>query len=173
MYLSVVALTMLPVIIGMFIPKSEREWYSAILAGVLLYIFWPAAQILGFAALRVQAKETRSLGSHGSLSVKGLFVQALVFLILGISFCVRFQSLMDGIEEEDPDPDSPRNSPEWNTPLARFVMYAPAWYWLVGWSTINTFVFAFSQGALGLIARRNDRDGKKGECAPLLEDDVS
>lgn len=124
-------------------------------------------QLLGLAALYVQAKETSSRGSAGSLSVNGLFIQAFVFFLVGVSFCFRFQLPVD-FWEPDPDPDSPRNSPEWNTPLANFARFVQNWYWYAGWPTIGNLIFALAQGVLGFIAWRTKLVDEPGERDPLL-----
>lgn len=117
----VAAVTLAPAIFGIFfIPNEDGYFLLAIFSGICLFYLWPIAQVLGFVALYVQIRKLRKHGSPGSLSVRGLFLQAIVFFLVGISFYFRFRI---PAELFDPDPDRP----DWNTPLARFVIFWENW----------------------------------------------
>lgn len=63
-----------------------------------MFIIGPMVQILGFVALWAQWSETKKSRGAGAqaddaLSVKGLMVQAVVFLLVGLSFLWRMRIL--------------------------------------------------------------------------------
>ena len=107
-----------------------------------MFIIGPIVQILGFVALWAQWSETKKSRGAGAqaddaLSVKGLMVQAVVFLLVGLSFLWRMRIL----EEE-------KWSGYWIADLDK-------WYWTVGFATINNLIFAVVQGVLAWIAWSN------------------
>jgi hypothetical protein len=105
-------------------------------------------QLLSIAAMRAQARETRSRGSAGSLSVQSQVMQAVVFLLVGISFAFRLELPAEALDEH-------------------FIVNVREWYWLVGWATINNVMFALAQGWLAWIVSRLG-DGDDGERDALL-----
>lgn len=135
-YLSFLAISLVPAIGLAFITPEDREWPSALLIGTLLFLVGPIVQILGIAAFRAQLHEFRSRGSVGSLSIKGLVLQAVVFFLVGISFIFRLRLPSEMIDEH-------------------FIVNLQEWYWTVGWATINNLVFAFAQGMLAWIVSRH------------------
>lgn len=89
-YCFFLALTLIPTIFEEFLSWENRLWYSILLAFTLLLLLGSVVQLLGFVALGIQARETMSRRSPGSLSAVGLACQAVVFLLVGISFIFRF-----------------------------------------------------------------------------------
>jgi hypothetical protein len=79
----------------------------------LLFMIGPVVQLLGIAAMRAQARETRSRGSAGALSVQSLVIQAVIFLLVGISFAFRLKPPAEALNEH-------------------FIVNVREWYWLVG-----------------------------------------
>jgi len=147
-FVSYAAITLIPAIGGAFIPAEDREWPYAILVGTMLFIFGPLVQLLGFAALGVQARETIARSSAGALSLRGLVVQAVVFLLVGVSFVFRVRLPSEELDEH-------------------WIVNARDWYWKVGWATINNLVFALTQAVLAYIVLRQDGTDS-GERAALL-----
>jgi hypothetical protein len=131
-----------------YISPEHREWPSALLTGILLFLVGPIVQVLGIAAFRSQLHEFRSRGSVGSLSLQGLLLQAVIFFLVGISFIFRLRLLPDMIDEH-------------------FIVDLRDWYWTVGWATTNNLVFALAQGILAWIVSRHD-EGDHGERDVLL-----
>jgi uncharacterized membrane protein len=121
---------------------------TALFLGTLLFMVGPVVQLLGVAAMSAQARESRSRGSAGALSVQGLAVQAVVFLLVGISFAFKLKLPAEELNEH-------------------FIVNLRDWYWLVGWATINNVVFALAQGWLAWIVLRLG-DGEDGERDGLL-----
>jgi hypothetical protein len=76
------AISLIPAVGQALIPRQEREIVTAPFVCTLLFIVGPVVQLLGIAAMRAQARETRSRGSAGALSVQSLVIQAVVFLLV-------------------------------------------------------------------------------------------
>jgi hypothetical protein len=157
-YLSFLAISLLPVIgeaVIEFDSDTDREWYGVLFIAPMLYLVGPMVQILGFAALRAQALEIRSRNSSdatdSALSVRGLVVQAVVFLLVGISFVWRIRVPTEELDEH-------------------FIVNLQMWYWTVGWATINNVIFAVAQGVLAWMAWRHETvGGNLSERSALLE----
>lgn len=150
-YLSFLAVTLLPTILQELIPQEERMFVSMFLGALLLWLVAPTVQVLGIVAQWVQARETRSRGETGALSVQGLVVQAVVFLLVGFSFVYRL-----ALRGEPEDFDE------------HFIVNLRDWYWLLGWATINNVIFGLGQGRLAWIASRQRGGDGQGEQDPLL-----
>lgn len=138
-YLSYITISLVPAIAQAFIPLEDRELLTAILVGTLLYLFGPIVQLLGFAALTVQARGTISRGSAGALSIKGLVLQAVIYLLVGISFLFRLRIPSEELDEH-------------------WIANVRDWDWTVGWAMINNVIFAVSQGILACIVLRRGRE---------------
>ena len=126
---------------------QDREWPAAILEYCWLFLLGPAIQLLGVAAFMVQAWRSRQ-GSNGTLSIQGLAIQAVVFLLVGISFLFRYRISPEEMDEH-------------------FIVNLRSWYWRLGWATINNAVFALAQGMLALLMSRR-RDSDTSEQTALL-----
>lgn len=157
-YLSFLAVSLFPVIgeaVIEFDSDTDREWYGVLFIAPMLYVVGPMMQILGLAALRAQALEIRSRNSSdaadSALSVRGLVVQAAIFLLVGVSFVWRIKVPSEELDEH-------------------FIVNLHMWYWTVGWATINNVVFAVAQGVLAWIAWRHEAvGGHLSERSALLE----
>lgn len=120
--------------------RRDRDWYDALyILGPMLYLIGPIIQILGFAGLRAEASEIKRSRSSGgnsnedALSVRGLVVQAVVFLVVGLSFVWRMR-----LPEEEL--------------TGYLIVDVKHWYWSVGFATINNLIFAVVQGVLAWVA---------------------
>lgn len=137
---------------------SDRGWFETLyIVGPMMFIIGPIVQILGSAALWAQWSEVkRSRSSDGNatdnaLSVRGLVVQAVVFLLVGISFLWRMRIPDEELSEH-------------------FIVNLRMWYWIVGFATINNLIFAVVQGLLAWIAwHYGDHEGL-GERSALLQE---
>lgn len=152
-----------PIILEALMPfdsSSDRNWFEALyIVGPMMFIIGPMVPYLGFAALWAQWSEMKRLRSARSsdgnaadnaLSVRGLAVQAVVFLLVAVSFVWRMR-----IPDEELD--------------EHFLVNLRMWYGTVGWATINTLIFAVPQGVLAWIAWRHKGDGGEiGERSALL-----
>lgn len=153
-FISFLAVSLLPVIgdtLIEFESDSDHEWYGALFVlGPMLYFFGPMVQILGLAALRAQAREIRSRDSDmaDAVSIQGLIAQAVVFLLVGVSFVFRIRLPSEELDEH-------------------FIVNLRTWYWTVGWATINNLIFAVAQGVLAWIAWSH-KGGNLGERTALL-----
>jgi uncharacterized membrane protein len=147
-YLSFLAISLIPAVGQALIPREEREIITALFLCTLLFMVGPVVQLLGIAAMRAQARETRSRGSADALSVQSLVIQAVVFLLVGSSFASRLKLPAEALNEH-------------------FIVNVREWYWLVGWATINNVIFALAQGWLAWIVSRLG-DGDDGERNALL-----
>ncbi|KAI5359904.1 hypothetical protein Slin14017_G094650 [Septoria linicola] len=91
LYLFILTLTLIPAIALAFIPRDEPDWTSQLLNGSWIYFFSTPIKFIGLAAFFAQLLEThrsRALRTS-SLSVPGLRRQALIFMLVGISFLWR------------------------------------------------------------------------------------
>lgn len=147
-YLSYLTISLVPAIAQAFISLEDRELLTAILVGTLLYLFSPIVQLLGFAALTVQARGTISRGSAGALSIKGLVLQAVIYLLVGISFLFRLRMPSEELDEH-------------------WIVNVRDWYWTVGWATVNNVIFAVNQGILTCVVLRRGRE-EPDESSALL-----
>jgi hypothetical protein len=141
-YLVFVVISLVPTIAEQFIDfsndtMSEHDWFDVLYIMMPMFVLGPIVQILGFVALWAQASEikSRSPGKEDALSVKGLLVQAVVFLLVGLSFLWRLRIPAEEGEGEG----------YWLADLRE-------WYWTVGFATINNLIFAVVQGVLAWIA---------------------
>ncbi|SMQ45154.1 unnamed protein product [Zymoseptoria tritici ST99CH_3D7] len=140
-YLLFLSITLLPTIMVAFESEEDQDqgWASDLLVGALVYLVAPGVQAIGVLAFIAQARETFRHHGSGSLSVRGLFMQAAVFSLVGISFMFRLK-----------------------LPAENWKYYLPnvlrEWYWLVGWATLNNLIFALAQGVLGWILVRQQKE---------------
>lgn len=145
---------MLPVIGEGFIefePESDRDWYCALyIFCPMLYLIGPMVQILGFAAFSAQARAIRSREPNTTdvVSIRGLVAQAVVFVLVGISFVFRIRLPAEELHEH-------------------FIVNLRMWYWSIGWATTNSLIFAVTQGVLAWIAWYHKYDDV-GERSALL-----
>jgi hypothetical protein len=162
-----------PAINGMQIPvpKGDDEWgrwgfsnYWGITFALMFYaeIF---IILLECGAVGVQVRETKSRLTPGSLSVDGLFVQAVMFLVLGVSMVFRMK-LPDSRWEF---PDTPSLPPEKSETVVKLEDLIMDWLLGVAWAMIHPLVLALTHGILWRICRRKCQVMETGEREPLLE----
>lgn len=120
------------------IPPDEGDWPSALLEYFWLFVLGPVIQLLGVAAIIVQAGRVRQ-SSDSALSIQGLTIQAAVYLLVGISSLYRYRIPPEELDEH-------------------FIVNLRSWYWRWGWTTINNFVFALGQGILAWLMARKGHD---------------
>lgn len=137
--------------------NSENGWVRAIFGGIHLIHITPIMNLLALVALILQARTVRSNPTTGSLSVPGLAVQAIMFLLVGISWFFRLRLPRGSLHTEPGKPSySTRTKIE-------------VWYQTVGWATVGNLLFAVVQGVLFLIIRGGRRNQSSSvETAPLL-----
>lgn len=107
------------------------------------------SQLLGLFALYLQVKILKPRRSPGSLSINGLLTQTFVFFVVGV--CMIFRVKVPA-----------------QRPL-RLLEWLLLWYAMVGFATLNSLIFAFSQGALWWHARRQFVEAEVRECEALLQ----
>lgn len=154
-YLAFLAVSLGPVIgetLIEFDSMSDRGWFEALYIAPMLYVLGPVVQILALGAFWSQASEMkRSQSLDDALSTRGLAVQAVVFLLVGISFVWRMMIPVEELNEH-------------------FIVNLRMWYWTVGWATIDNLIFAVVQGVLAWIAwRQRGHGGDVRERSALLE----
>jgi uncharacterized protein with PQ loop repeat len=134
-YLAFFFITMVPTILLAFDDYDEDNGWTSMVFGLVLGFLTdlvaPFVQLAGLLAFLPQARSIYKHHGTGSISVRGLFVQAVVFLLVGISFIFRLKL--------------PAKSWRNDHPVSQ-------WYEVVGWATINNLIFALAQGLLGWIA---------------------
>ncbi|EGP89957.1 uncharacterized protein MYCGRDRAFT_90823 [Zymoseptoria tritici IPO323] len=107
------------------------------------------AVLLGLFALYLQVKILKQRRSPGSLSINGLLTQTFVIFVVGVSMVFRVKV--------------PAQRP------LRLLEWLLLWYAMVGFATLNSLIFAFSQGALWWHARRQFVEAEVRECEALLQ----
>lgn len=153
--------SLMPVVVEAYLPfKSsspylDRQRLAAYIATLHHSYLTPLITILSFVSLFPQARETLSRSSPGSLSTRGLAIQAAVFALVAVYWPFRIQTTRDVWP--------PRS---WGDLVT--------WYQLVGWAVVDNCIFAFVQGILFWIAVCRSGGipevAKSGEMAPLLRD---
>jgi hypothetical protein len=89
-YISFLLISLAPVVFASFLPEPgdspehDRQWLSAIFAGVHTIFINPIATVIGFASLFAQARETRSRLSLGVPSIVGLTIRVVVFAVVAL-----------------------------------------------------------------------------------------
>lgn len=112
----------------------------------------PVVTVLGVLAAVPQLFTTHSGSSVGALSVKGLWIQALVFAMVGISWPFRL------IVSKEFDLDR-------MTPLKAIL----TWWQMAGWAPADNIIFACVQGILFfVISQRTGGESEVGERTALL-----
>ncbi|SMR46258.1 unnamed protein product [Zymoseptoria tritici ST99CH_1E4] len=149
-------LTLYPAIGGTTFPRDDdddwnswsRNWFWTWLIYPMIVIN-PLSQLLGLIALYLQVKILKPRRPPGSLSINGLLTQTFVFFVVGVSMIFRVKV--------------PAQRP------LRLLEWLLLWYAMVGFATLNSLIFAFSQGALWWHARRQFVEAEVSECEALLQ----
>jgi hypothetical protein len=130
--ISLVPLIVVPASTG---PEEDRKWFDGLFTGFHIIILNPLITILGVASLYPQARtilgRPRDSG-HGALSLVGLAVQAVLFLLLGLTWPGRLA---------------------WPGPM--FGRAFSSWFQMVGYVAFDYIIFAVVQAVLLSIAVRH------------------
>lgn len=153
-YVAFLLISVVPLFADAIKPErqEDRKWTLAIFFGIHSLLFnWIITALTGL-AIYYQMKETASQPDHTALSRVGLLIQAVVFLIVALSWIGRVRFPYEAFSE-------------------RFWGLLPTWYELVGWAVIDTVIFALGQAFLlwKMIQSLNAASGApRGEGQPLL-----
>lgn len=151
-YLAFILVSVVPVIFIASLPPNGHEpdgyrrWPAALFGGLTTIFVAPAMTALAIASFFPQARELRSRGEVGAVSVWGLAAQAVVFFAVGITWVFRWKSYLHRVG-------------------------GSTWYQLGGWSVLNNLVFAVVQGGLWIVAKNLDPNAATAdadETSPLL-----
>lgn len=157
LYTSYLFISLVPIIVVAASPgsKEDRKWFDALFTGFHIVFFNPPITILGVVSVYPQAREIwrRPRGSGpGALSLMGLAVQAVLFLLLGLTWPARLA---------------------WGYPI--FGRGFSSWFQMVGYVPFDYIIFALVQAILLCVAvRRNgwqvsvDDEHPASERDPLL-----
>ncbi|KAH8756568.1 hypothetical protein F5883DRAFT_649172 [Diaporthe sp. PMI_573] len=130
--ISLVPLIVVPASTG---PEEDRKWFDGLFTGFHIIILNPLITILGVASLYPQARTILGRPSdsgHGALSLVGLAVQAVLFLLLGLTWPGRLA---------------------WPGPMFRRAF--SSWFQMVGYVAFDYIIFAVVQAVLLSIAVRH------------------
>lgn len=157
LYTCYLFISLVPIIVVEASPgsKEDRKWFDALFTGFHIIFFNPPITILGVVSVYPQAREIlrrpRASGP-GALSLVGLAVQAVLFLLLGLSWPARLA---------------------WGYPI--FGRGFSSWVQMVGYVAFDYIIFALVQAILLYVAvRRNgwhasvDEEDPASERDPLL-----
>lgn len=128
--------------------NGSDSWLSGLLAALHALCLNPLATVLQIAAAFPQLRQLNSQSDLGALSIKSLGFQALLFLVLAISWPLRI-FLNEGVR--------------WP-----FQMNLISWYQLIGWAPVNSLIFAIVQGLLWHRATQLEHESWPGETERLL-----
>lgn len=116
-------------------PNQDRKWFDGLFTGFHIMLLNPPITLLGVASLYPQAcairRRPRGSGP-GALSLVGLAVQAVLFLLLGLTWSGRLA---------------------WGYPI--FGRAFSSWFQMVGYVPVDYIIFAAVQGVLLYIAVRH------------------
>lgn len=133
---------------------NDRKWFDAMFVGLHIIFVNPCVTILGVISVYPQARAIfgRPRG-ESALSLVGLAAQAVVFLLLGLTWSARFEG--------------------WHYPIFGRGFYS--WFQMVGYVPFDHLVFAVAQAVLLYIAVRHsgwpvrvDEARPPSETDPLL-----
>lgn len=153
-YICYLLISLVPIIVvsASAGPNEDRKWFDALFTGFHILFFNPPITILGIASLYPQAREIlrRPRGSGpGALSLAGLAAQAMLFLLLGLTWSVRLV---------------------W--PYPAFGRAFRSWFQMVGYVPFDYIIFAVVQAILLYIAvRQNGWHARVDEAHPASETD--
>ncbi|KAI9890438.1 MAG: hypothetical protein M1814_003922 [Vezdaea aestivalis] len=145
-YITVLLLSLSPVITESTLHAPNQEpgeysrWFSAIYSGIAFMFVNPVITLLALVASVPQVRELRSRAEIGALSIPGLAVQAVVFILVGLYWPFRM-----GIRPQ-----------YWRLEPGRVWVY---WYQRVGWAAVDNLVFAIVQAVVLWTALRQRGTG--------------
>lgn len=130
-WVAFVAATLLPVM-ARIVKNAKETFTDGLLRGMNCFYITPICTSLGVIALLSQALTTLQLASAESVDTNTLQSQSIVFAILGLTWLYRllYPSLFWQAE---------RPSVYWK------------WYLEIGWSAVNSLLWAIIQGVLWYI----------------------
>lgn len=120
--------------------------FIGLLSAVRVLLCTPIATALTAAALVLQVRQMRTTPGIGALSAESLGLQGMVFLVLAFCWPLRM----------------------WLPPGERLVPWFTAWYQFVGWTAVDSLIYAISQCFLWWWAKRADEKSMGTENEPLL-----
>lgn len=123
-----------------------EKGFIGLLSAVRVLLCTPIATALIAAALALQLRQMRTTAGIEALSIESLGLQGTVFLMLAFCWPLRM----------------------WLPPGERLVPWFTAWYQFVGWATVDSLIYAVSQGFLWWLARQFDEKSRGRESEPLL-----
>lgn len=154
-YISFLLVSVIPLIIDAASPFDDpHEMFAGLFFGFHSMLFWPIITILGCLSLYRQAQEIFAVPFPNSLSLQGLLLQAIAFIVLSVAWiwCLPF----------------PYEKAKGHWDEGAF----SAWYFSIGWIVVDTFIFAFGQALLFVLASRrassDESMPREGETEPLL-----
>ena len=122
-----------------FCPRDDtyRKWSEAFFSGCHLLFVNPIITILALVAYPCQARTIRTLpaGNLKSLSLLGLLIQGVVFIVVAVSWMMRVKFLDFSFDDV----------------ISRGAFFS--WYQMVGWAAVDNAIFALMQVLLFLLAR--------------------
>lgn len=133
--------------------SAYRKWAEALFSGWHLLFVNPIVTALGLVTYFCQARVIRSLpiGSLKALSLLGLLIQGVVFIVVAISWTMRVKFMEISFGEVF------SHGAFWS------------WYQMVGWAAVDNAIFALVQISLFLLARNwGVAKTAAGESEPLL-----
>jgi hypothetical protein len=158
LYTAFLLISIAPIILESTLPPTstgggmkDRAPLSIAYAVFHAYFVHPAITIAAVCALGTQVRELNNSSEIGALSINGLLLQAGTFTLVAVGWALRLRLPLD-------------QQPVYN------------WYPLVGWASVDSFIFAVVQGTLWWRVRRQfslPRQVVQGdETAPLLSSET-
>lgn len=154
MYTCYLLISLVPIIVVAASPgpKEDRKWFDALFMGYHIILLNLPITILGVASLYPQSRailrRPRDSGP-GALSLVGLAVQSVLFLILGLTWPARLSWGFAGL-------------------IGAFF----SWFQMVGFVPVDHIIFALVQAILLYIAvRHNGWRARPVETHPATERD--
>ncbi|KAJ5890070.1 hypothetical protein N7504_010880 [Penicillium tannophilum] len=156
-YTSFLVVSIIPLFVLAILPIDDegRRFWSAVFYALHTTLVYPILTALGVLGIYRQAREIVAIPLPNALSLQGLVVQALVFILISVTWT---WSLPFPYEELE-------SYLNWNI--------FSAWYSAIGWIIVDNFVFALGQIVLLLWALHCSSSRKASmqsdsETEPLL-----
>lgn len=154
-YTSYLLVSVIPLFIDAVSPFDDPyELLAAIFFAFHSMLLWPVITILGCLSIYRQARKIFTVPFPNSLSLQGLLLQAIAFLLVSVAWvwCLPFPY--------------EKAREHWNDGAFS------SWYSSVGWIPFDTLIFAFGQALLFVLASRqassDDDITRRDETEPLL-----
>lgn len=142
-YILFALIFIIPLFIGavdhdFFGPSDDpyRKWVEALFSGYHLIFMNPIVAVLALVAFPCQVRAISALpiGNLKALSLKGLLIHGLVFIMVAISWTTRLKFM--------------------DVSFGNVIMYWAfgTWYQMVGWAAVDNAIFALVQISLVVLA---------------------